>query len=362
MKIRLRDHAKFQADKMAKIALAATPRALLDLYCAGARPGAEAPLATTRRTRSTACSRAAAASASAAREETLEAGEAIVARGGRAARRRQRSGARAAGARARRRRRLRTRAVPCAPRAAFMVTCLGDMFFPEVGVAIVRLLRRPGRRGRLSRAAKPAAACRCSTPATTTRRRWSPRRTVELFAARRARGGAVGLLRVDGEARVPGAADTTRRRGAAAEAPGRAHAASCRSSSSRCWASADVRAARSRARSRTTTPATCCAACDESPSAARAAARACAGARARRAAGRGRVLRLRRLVLGAPARGVHRDPRQEAGQRRGDRRGAAWWPATPAASCRCGGGLSRRGSRGAGAAPGRGAGRRRASR
>ena len=33
MKIRLREHAKFQADKMAKIALAATPRVQLDLYC-----------------------------------------------------------------------------------------------------------------------------------------------------------------------------------------------------------------------------------------------------------------------------------------------------------------------------------------
>ena len=32
MKIRLREHAKFQADRMAKIALAATPRVLLDLY------------------------------------------------------------------------------------------------------------------------------------------------------------------------------------------------------------------------------------------------------------------------------------------------------------------------------------------
>ena len=33
MKIRLAEHAKFQADKMAKIALAITPRAQLDLYC-----------------------------------------------------------------------------------------------------------------------------------------------------------------------------------------------------------------------------------------------------------------------------------------------------------------------------------------
>jgi quercetin dioxygenase-like cupin family protein len=33
MKIRLADRAKFQADKMAKVALATTPRAQLDLYC-----------------------------------------------------------------------------------------------------------------------------------------------------------------------------------------------------------------------------------------------------------------------------------------------------------------------------------------
>jgi quercetin dioxygenase-like cupin family protein len=33
MKIRLAAHAKFQADRMAKIALAVTPRAQLDLYC-----------------------------------------------------------------------------------------------------------------------------------------------------------------------------------------------------------------------------------------------------------------------------------------------------------------------------------------
>jgi quercetin dioxygenase-like cupin family protein len=33
MKIRLAEHAKFQSDKMTKIALATTPRAQLDLYC-----------------------------------------------------------------------------------------------------------------------------------------------------------------------------------------------------------------------------------------------------------------------------------------------------------------------------------------
>ena len=33
MKIRFRDHVRFAPDKMAKIALGATERALLDLYC-----------------------------------------------------------------------------------------------------------------------------------------------------------------------------------------------------------------------------------------------------------------------------------------------------------------------------------------
>ena len=33
MKIRLADRAKYQSDKMAKIALASTPRAQVDLYC-----------------------------------------------------------------------------------------------------------------------------------------------------------------------------------------------------------------------------------------------------------------------------------------------------------------------------------------
>ncbi|MBI3634647.1 MAG: cupin domain-containing protein [Candidatus Rokubacteria bacterium] len=39
MKIRVRDHAKFRDDKMAKIALATTARAQLDLYCLA--PGQE---------------------------------------------------------------------------------------------------------------------------------------------------------------------------------------------------------------------------------------------------------------------------------------------------------------------------------
>jgi mannose-6-phosphate isomerase-like protein (cupin superfamily) len=39
MKIRLDDHVAFRADRMAKIALARTPRAQLDLYCL--EPGQE---------------------------------------------------------------------------------------------------------------------------------------------------------------------------------------------------------------------------------------------------------------------------------------------------------------------------------
>jgi quercetin dioxygenase-like cupin family protein len=35
MKIKVRDHVKLQPDKMAKIALATTPRAQLDVYCLG---------------------------------------------------------------------------------------------------------------------------------------------------------------------------------------------------------------------------------------------------------------------------------------------------------------------------------------
>jgi L-lactate dehydrogenase complex protein LldE len=34
--------------------------------------------------------------------------------------------------------------VPAAIRASIMITCLGDLFFPEVGVAMVKLLRRLG--------------------------------------------------------------------------------------------------------------------------------------------------------------------------------------------------------------------------
>jgi quercetin dioxygenase-like cupin family protein len=42
MKITVRDHVKLQADKMAKVALAATPRAQLDLYCLAPGQGQKA--------------------------------------------------------------------------------------------------------------------------------------------------------------------------------------------------------------------------------------------------------------------------------------------------------------------------------
>lgn len=42
MKIRVRDHVRLQPERLAKVTLAATPRALLDLYCVA--PGqAQAP-------------------------------------------------------------------------------------------------------------------------------------------------------------------------------------------------------------------------------------------------------------------------------------------------------------------------------
>ena len=82
MKIAVKDHAKFSLDKMAKIGLATTDRAQLDLYCVAPRPGSRSRTATTTRTRSTTCSRARAASSSAASRSGSCAGEALVAPAG----------------------------------------------------------------------------------------------------------------------------------------------------------------------------------------------------------------------------------------------------------------------------------------
>ena len=82
MKIAVKDHAKFSLDKMAKIALATTDRAQLDLYCVAPgqsqkphtprRPGQDLLRARGQR----------AASRSAAQQERLAAGEALVAPAG----------------------------------------------------------------------------------------------------------------------------------------------------------------------------------------------------------------------------------------------------------------------------------------
>ena len=118
-----------------------------------------------------------------------------------------------------------------------MVTCLGDLFFPEVGEAD-RRGAPPARRARwTSRRARRAAGCRSSTPATTTTRRgWPPgpcgcSSAPSTWWCRRAP--ARGWSRHEYPGLLNGRARPARgRRGA-----GRAHAASCPSSSSRCSAS-----------------------------------------------------------------------------------------------------------------------------
>src|SRR6266705_3475336 len=128
MKIRIKDRAEFRSDKMAKVALATTSRTQLDLYCLG--PGQEQkPHAHADQDKIYLVLEGFALVVVDGKEERLEPGEAVVARAG------QEHGLRHAGTA-----RLMARPV----RASLMITCLGDMFFPEVGVKIVRLLRRLG--------------------------------------------------------------------------------------------------------------------------------------------------------------------------------------------------------------------------
>ena len=86
-------------------------------------------------------------------------------------------------------------------RAALMVTCLGDMFYPEVGERIVRLLRALG-----VAVDFPAGQTCCGLPLFNSGYHAEAaavaRRTVALFRDAEARRGAVGLVRVDGQARV----------------------------------------------------------------------------------------------------------------------------------------------------------------
>jgi len=81
MKIRVKDHVKFQADKMAKIALATTARAQLDLYCVA--PGqAQTPHRHVDQDKIYYVLEGRGRFRVGADEETVEAGEAVVARAG----------------------------------------------------------------------------------------------------------------------------------------------------------------------------------------------------------------------------------------------------------------------------------------
>ena len=140
-----------------------------------------------------------------------------------------------------------------------MVTCLGDMFYPEVGERIVRLLQRPGRDGRVP--GRPdvlrPAAVQLRLPRRGGRRR--PRERSTLFA------GAEHVVVPSGSCawmvkhEYPGLMTDAAAR-AAAERPGRAHQRAVAVPRQGRWAGGSS-GARSRARSRTTTPVTCCAAC-----------------------------------------------------------------------------------------------------
>lgn len=81
MKIRLKDRAEFRPDKMAKITLAQTERTLLDLYCLG--PGQEQkPHAHADQDKIYVVLEGRARVLLDGREESLEAGEAVVAPAG----------------------------------------------------------------------------------------------------------------------------------------------------------------------------------------------------------------------------------------------------------------------------------------
>lgn len=83
MKIRVRDHVRFNPDKMARIALAVTPRVQLDLYCLG--PGQEQrPHTHGGQDKIYVVLEGRARVTVEGQEETLEAGEAVVAPAGKA--------------------------------------------------------------------------------------------------------------------------------------------------------------------------------------------------------------------------------------------------------------------------------------
>ena len=361
MKIRVRDHVKFAADKMAKIAPGRRPRAPSSTSTAWRPASRRSPTRHDDQDKIYYVLEGAGRFSLGGAEERLEAGEALVAAGRRRARprqRRRRAAARAGGGHAAAARTRAPRAAPVAApvRASLMITCLGDMFFPEVGVAMVRLLRRLGVDGRVPRGPDLLRACRSSTRAITTTRRWWRR------APWSSSSGAEHVVVPSGSCawmvqdRVPGPPQA--RPGAARRRPSRWRARTRELSQFlvEVLGVTDVDVA---VQGQGDLPRLL-------PPAARArrvarAARAAAGRPGRgagRAAGRGRVLRLRRLVLGAAARGVHR--RSSTRSSPTSRRTGADCLVACDAGClmQMGGGLTRRGSRGARGAPGPGAGRR----
>ena len=81
MRIRVKDHVRFQADRMAKIALATTSRAQLDLYCVA--PGqAQKPHSHVDQDKIYYVLEGRGRFRVGADEQTVEAGEAVVARAG----------------------------------------------------------------------------------------------------------------------------------------------------------------------------------------------------------------------------------------------------------------------------------------
>src|SRR5438105_14986387 len=81
MRIRVKDHVKFQADKMAKVSLATTARAQLDLYCVA--PGqAQTPHSHADADKIYYVLQGRGRFRVGADEQTVEAGEAVVARAG----------------------------------------------------------------------------------------------------------------------------------------------------------------------------------------------------------------------------------------------------------------------------------------
>ena len=198
-----------------------------------------------------------------------------------------------------------------------MITCLGDMFFPEVGVAMVTLLRRLGVTVEF-----PEGQTCCGMPLFNSGYHGEAAavaaRTVDVFArsehvvvpsgscAWMVKEEYPGLLKDDPAARDGGAG--ARRRGRA----------SCRSFSSRCSACARVESSfRGEGDLPRLLPSPARARGVASP---RALLRGVAGVELVELPGRRRVLRLRRLVLRPFARGLVRDSRQEARQHRDDRR------------------------------------------